>query len=270
MLSASSNNIFDLSYVVLTTDNPVQKCKITFDSFQNKENISFSLHDSLKSPPLHPSRPEKPNICEPSKVKQRKINKNREGRFALLHALAHIELNAVDLAWDIILRFSNQKLPSQFYLDWLSVAYDEAKHFTLLQKRLNDLNGTYGDLNAHGGLWEAAIDTKNNLLARLAIVPMVLEARGLDVTPAMIKRLKACEDEQSANILQIIHDEEINHVKIGQYWFEYLCHQHGYNSKTKWQDLVKEFFKGTLKPPFNVESRNLANFPEDWYNNISL
>ena len=158
-------------------------------------------------PPSYPARPKRPELLRPGDMPRRRGSR-RKGRIALLHAIAHIEFNAIDLAWDLITRFADQGLPLKFYDDWASVAGDEGRHFILLTDRMAQLDARYGDLAAHDGLWQAAEDTAHDFEARLAVVPMVLEARGLDVTPDMVKRLKKAGDETSANILQLILDEE--------------------------------------------------------------
>ena len=217
------------------------------------------------APPDRPARPDRPEIAAPGKVKRRRINKGREGRVALLHALAHIELNAIDLAWDIVARFSERELPRNFFDDWVTVASEEATHFQLLSERLAELDASYGDLPAHGGLWEAAEKTAHDLLARIAIVPLVLEARGLDVTPTMIEKLRAAEDEASAEVLEVIYRDEIGHVAIGRRWFGWLCQERGLDPVETWQELVKTYFKGDLKPPFNEAGRRQADFPPEFY-----
>ena len=167
------------------------------------------------APPVRPARPDKPPLKRPGEVPRRKINRGIAGRGALLHALAHIELNAIDLACDILSRFADHGLPNAFYGDWVKVADEEGKHYLLLAKRLGALGMVYGDLPAHDGLWQAAEETAHDLLARLAVVPLVLEARGLDVAPAMIAKLKAVEDHESAAVLEVIYKDEIGHVAIG-------------------------------------------------------
>ena len=214
---------------------------------------------------MRPARPEKPELLPPRDVPRRRINRGEAGRVALLHALAHIELNAIDLAWDIIARFSEEALPKAFFDDWVTVAKEEAFHFTLLSERLGQLGAAYGDLPAHDGLWEAAQETAGDLLARLAVVPLVLEARGLDVTPAMIAKLEEVEDRQSAEILKVIYRDEIGHVATGRRWFEYLCQERRLEPKETWRALVEKHFRGGLKPPFNEEGRLAADFPPDYY-----
>ena len=187
------------------------------------------------------------------------------GRLALLHALAHIELNAIDLAWDLIARFAGPDLPPGFYDDWVAVAAEEAAHFRLLARRLADFGAGYGDLPAHDGLWEAAAATAGDLLARLAVVPLVLEARGLDVTPAMAARLERAGDPKSAAILDRILRDEIGHVATGARWFRHLCAARGLDTAAVFQDRVRHFFRGELKPPFNRSARDQAGFPAEWY-----
>ncbi len=181
-----------------------------------------------------------------------------KGRVALLHALAHIELNAIDLAWDIIVRFPDEAMPTAFYDDWVQVADDEARHFDLLATRLADFGAGYGDLPAHDGLWRAACDTAHDLAARLAVVPMVLEARGLDVTPRTITELATHGDGASAALLQTIFDDEITHVAAGRRWFEVLCQRRGLEPVATWRALLETHFRGTVKPPFNLEARARA------------
>jgi uncharacterized ferritin-like protein (DUF455 family) len=187
------------------------------------------------------------------------------GRVALLHALAHIELNAIDLAWDLVARFAAAGLPRAFFDDWLGVAAEEAEHFALLASRLDALGSAYGALPAHDGLWEAAAATAHDLLARLAVVPLVLEARGLDVTPEMILRLERAGDPDSAAILAGIYQEEIGHVAVGVRWFELLCRERGLDPEAIFHDRVGRYFTGPLKPPFNREARDRAGFPAAYY-----
>jgi uncharacterized ferritin-like protein (DUF455 family) len=187
------------------------------------------------------------------------------GRIALLHALAHIELNAIDLGWDIIARFSGEALPRHFFDDWVGVASDEAEHFELLARRLRELGARYGDLPAHDGLWESAIATADDLLARLAVVPLVLEARGLDVTPEISARLERAGDPQSAMLLQSIYGDEIGHVAAGVRWFDRLCHARGLVPEEVFRDRVRRCFRGDLKPPFNQKARAAAGFPAHYY-----
>lgn len=217
------------------------------------------------SPPDRPARPSRPELLRPGDMPRRRIGKGAKGRVALLHAIAHIELNAIDLAWDLIARAAPQDLPRAFFDDWVGVADEEAKHFSLVAARLAALDAAYGDLPAHDGLWEAAEETAGYLLARLAVVPLVLEARGLDVTPAMIEKLNAAGDADSVAVLKVIYEEEIGHVAAGQRWFDFLATRQNLEPQSAWQNLVRHHFKGHLKPPFNHEGRGAAGFPEDYY-----
>lgn len=227
-----------------------------------------SLQLGTAGMPDRPQRPARPVLLSPNKMPRRRF-KGPRGRFALLHALAHIELNAVDLAFDMAGRFAGEGLPRGFYDDWIRVGDEEALHFRLLQDRLAATGGTYGDLPAHDGLWQAAYETRHDLLARLAIVPMVLEARGLDVTPAMIVRLTEAGDQESADALEIIYRDEQQHVAAGVRWFSYLCAERKVEGKQTFQTLVRQYFRGPLKPPFNIEAREIAGFERAFYEPLS-
>ncbi len=217
------------------------------------------------APPDRPARPDHPALRPPREMPRRGRARSPAGRIALLHALAHIELNAVDLACDIIARFTAENLPRVFYDDWVVVADEEARHFMLLADRLHDLGAVYGDLPAHDGLWEAATATAHDLLARLAVVPLVLEARGLDVTPAMIRSLHEAGDDESVTVLEIIYRDEISHVATGRRWFEHVCAVRGLDPAPAYHDQVRRHFRGVLKPPFNAEARDRAGFGAAYY-----
>jgi uncharacterized ferritin-like protein (DUF455 family) len=188
-------------------------------------------------------------------------------RIALLHAVAHIELNAIDLAWDLIARFAAHDLPRVFYDDWVAVAEQEATHHALVAARLEALGAAYGDLPAHDGLWQAAQATAHDLLARLAIVPLVLEARGLDVTPEMIEKLKRQDDAASVAALETIYREEVEHVAAGQRWFRFECARRGVEPVETYRALVRQYHRGGLKPPFNHTARMQAGFDAAFYEN---
>jgi len=186
-----------------------------------------------------------------------------------MHAITHIELNAIDLAWDIIARFRNSDLPLAFYDDWVNIANDEAKHFSMLTNYLNQNNACYGDFPAHDSLWESAEKTSDYILSRLAIVPLVLEARGLDTTPGAINKLSATGDTKAARILKIIGEEEISHVATGVRWFHHICKSRELEPASTFQLLVKSQFNGFLKPPFATYARTLAGFPRFYYEPLS-
>ena len=192
------------------------------------------------------------------------------GRTALLHALAHIELNAIDLAFDLIARADHPEqieapLPRAFFDDWIQVGTDEARHFTMLATRLEALDSSYGALDAHDGLWESAHATRHDLRARLSVVPLVLEARGLDVTPATVGKLTQAGDHDSAALLEVIYRDEITHVAAGMRWFTYLCDRHGERPEDAFPKLVRRYHKGTLKPPFNEKARAEAGMSRDFF-----
>ncbi len=216
-------------------------------------------------PPVRPARPPRPELRPPREMPRRRRARSPAGRIALLHALAHIELNAVDLACDIIARFTGEGLPRAFFDDWVAVADDEARHFTLLSERLAAFGARYGDLPAHDGLWQAAEETAHDLLARLAVVPLVLEARGLDVAPAMIESLRKADDHDSVAVLEIVYRDEITHVAAGRRWFDHVCAGRGLEPVAAYHDLVRRHFRGALKPPFNAEARAAAGMEPAFY-----
>lgn len=219
-------------------------------------------------PPDRPARPARPELLPPRQMPRRGKANTTNGLIALLHALAHIELNAIDLACDVLVRFPDEDLPRAFYDDWIKVADEEALHFRLLCGRLAELDCAYGDLPAHDGLWEAASETAHDLLARLAVVPLVLEARGLDVTPAMIKNREKAGDTATVKILNRIYEDEITHVAIGRKWFDFLCARAGKEPAKTWQSLVRRYYHGLLKPPFNHAARQAAGFSQRDYEEL--
>lgn len=219
--------------------------------------------------PDQPARPERPELISPNQVPRRRLG-SPQGRGALLHAIAHIELNAIDLAADMIARFTlHPKIAdtdrADFIDDWSSVCDDEARHFLLLADRLDELGLSYGDHPAHNGLWEAAHSTRHNIAARVAIAPLVLEARGLDVTPGMITKLTQVGDHESADVLKVIYQEEIGHVAIGARWFQYLARQQTESPESWFHSLVREHFRGQVKSPFNEKARTLAGLSREYY-----
>jgi uncharacterized ferritin-like protein (DUF455 family) len=215
-------------------------------------------------PPDFPARPDRPELLDPRDVPRRRPG-SPAGRLALLHAVAHIELNAVDLHWDIIARFAHHPMPLGFYDDWVKAADEESKHFNLVSDRLEALGSHYGALPAHAGMWRAAADTAHDFMGRLAVVPMVLEARGLDVTPGMIELFERAGDADTRAALEVIYAEEVSHVAYGSKWFNWLCGREGFDPKDKFHELVRTYFPGTLKPPFNEEKRAEAGLPPDFY-----
>ena len=213
--------------------------------------------------PDRPARPERPELRLPRDMPRRRAAGGAKS-FALLHAIAHIELNAIDLAWDLIARFGPY-LPDPALDDWVTVAAEEAIHFGLLSGRMTDLGGSYGDLPAHDGLWQAASATAGDLAARLAVVPLVLEARGLDVTPGMIANFRRHGDTESVLILERIYRDEIRHVAAGMRWFEWVCTAQSLEPGTTWRAHVGRYYRGFLKAPFNTAGRDQAGFPAAYY-----
>ena len=215
------------------------------------------------APPVRvavPGRPARPRLVAPRALPQRGLG-TEEGRAAFVHAIAHIEFNAINLAWDAAYRF--RAMPVAFYRDWAMVAADEARHFALLQQRLAELGHGYGDFDAHDGLWDMALRTDGDCLARMALVPRVLEARGLDVTPAMIERLRAQGDERTVAILQTILSEEVAHVAAGSRWFRWCCTGQGREPRSTFAALLARHAAGAVRGPFNLDARRAAGFDED-------
>lgn len=233
----------------------------------------FARHLSIRSPldpplPVRPGRPDRPELIPPTKVQRRSLH-SLKGRIALLHAIAHIELNAIDLALDIVARFAGERIPNSFFDGWMQVAFEEAKHFRMVRDRLRDLGAEYGDLPAHDGLWQAAHDTRNSLTARLAVVPLILEARGLDVTPALQAKMREAGDMESAAVLDVIYEDEKGHVAVGAKWFRFLCAREKKDPATTFQALVRANFRGPLKAPFNDIARAEAGLTPSFYRSMT-
>ncbi|AJY11901.1 hypothetical protein AK34_1005 [Burkholderia dolosa AU0158] len=219
--------------------------------------ISPSLQ--LSEPDDLPGRPARPALVEPRQLERRSM-RSPEGRAVLLHALAHIEFNAINLALDAVWRFAG--LPEAFYADWLKVAAEEAYHFTLLSDRLAAFGHTYGDFPAHNGLWEMCERTRADVLARMALVPRTLEARGLDASPPIRARLAQAGDDASAAILDVILRDEIGHVAIGNRWFRHLCVESGRDPVPTYRQLADQYRAPRLRGPFNFDARRDAGFEQ--------
>jgi uncharacterized ferritin-like protein (DUF455 family) len=248
---------------VLRESDPLAKVK-TARAVARGWRRGALAHDFDVAMPEAPGRPDRPELLPPNRMPKRGRGGSEKGRIALLHALAHIEFSAIDLAFDAAGRFGAQ-FPRAFVDDWISVGADEAMHFAVLDRRLRTLGSGYGALPAHAGLWESAEATAHDAMARLAVVPMVLEARGLDVTPETVARVRAGGDEPSARILQRIYTDEIRHVGFGAKWFGYLAAGHDIEPARHWQMLVRRYFRGVVKPPFNVSARESAGLTRDFY-----
>ena len=221
------------------------------------EILPTGSESSLTELPSVPGRPAQPLLVLPKEVPRRSLG-NVEGRAALIHALAHIEFNAINLALDVTWRFPG--LPDAFYREWANVAREEAHHFMLLREHLSKHGQQYGDFPAHNGLWEMAEKTKGDLLARLALVPRTLEARGLDASPAIRSKLAAVGDHEGAAILDIILRDEIGHVAVGNRWYRYVCTERGLDPIATYAQLAEQYRAPKLRGPFNREARLAAGF----------
>jgi len=259
----------DGAALAIRAEDLTEKTALTQDVTRRWHERRLSLRSPLDAlAPLRPGRPAKPELVPPTQVMRRSLNSQR-GRIAMLHAIAHIELNAVDLALDIVARFASSPMPQSFFDGWMQVAFEEAKHFNLVRQRLQALDADYGDLPAHDGLWQAAHDTRNDLTARLAVVPLILEARGLDVTPSLRAKMREVGDHDSAAVLDVIYEDEKKHVAIGAKWFRFICAREGKNPAETFKLLVRSNFRGGLKPPFNDLARAAAGLTPTFYRSLS-
>ncbi|CAM3606693.1 ferritin-like domain-containing protein [Polynucleobacter brandtiae] len=245
--------------VLLLTDpgQKVSQIKQLFDDY-HQQRVELSpaalIHfDGL----VLPGRPEKPELVSPQKAPKRSMS-TPEGRIRLLHSLAHIEFNALNLALDALARFS--EMPQQYYEDWLKVAKEEAYHFSLIEGHLRSLGSYYGDLTAHNSLWEMVERTSDQVIARMALVPRTMEARGLDAVPAIRDRFIQIKDHAVVDILDIILRDEVGHVLIGNQWFNYLCSKDKLSPITTYRELARKYCAPVLRGPFNFEARERAGF----------
>jgi uncharacterized ferritin-like protein (DUF455 family) len=252
---------------VLLTAEPRAKIKVARSTARAWRSGALEHVFDVEMPP-RPARPPLPELLPASRMPKRGRAGSERARLAMLHALAHIEFGAIDLAFDIIGRFG-ALFPRQFVDDWIGVGGDEAIHFALLDRRLKTLGSYYGALPAHDGLWEAADATAGDVLARLAVVPMALEARGLDVTPATVARFEAAGDTRSAAILSRIYRDEIRHVAAGTRWFKTMCESRHLAAVPEWQRLIGSHFRGVIKPPFNDSARDEAGLSRDFYSGVA-
>jgi uncharacterized ferritin-like protein (DUF455 family) len=250
--------LFETSADCLALADPQLKCSAVSALADAVERGAFEWDSAYPLPPITaPGRPSRPELVNPSRVPRRRLGSD-EGLAALVHAIAHIEFNAINLALDAVFRFRD--MPQQYYLDWVSVARDEARHFQLLNSRLEQLGRQYGDFPAHNGLWEMAEKTADSCLVRMALVPRVLEARGLDVTPGMIQRLRAAGDQDTIVVLEVILKEEVRHVAIGTHWFNFCCELESRNPLETFLELLQSRFTGSIRGPFNLDARARAGF----------
>ena len=215
--------------------------------------------DSLSAPTAGPGRAARPLLVPHTQLKAKSMA-TPEGRAMLVHSIAHIELNAIDLALDVVWRFAG--MPESFYTDWVRIAQEEAKHFSLLRQHLLDLGFDYGDFPAHNTLWDMAERTQGDILARIGIVPRTMEARGLDASPGVKNKLLSVGDHRAGEILDIILEDEIGHVAAGNRWYRYVCTQRGLDPVRTYAELIAQYDAPKLRPPFNMTARRLAGFED--------
>ncbi len=264
------NNLFEIAEACLHNSNIDAKLALTHHAKLLLDNNLLDFNQNLDVQPITEVKfPAKPVLQAPRHMPKRNFT-SVDGVIAFFHAIAHVEFMAIYLAWDLLYRFRG--LPRQFYQDWLIIADEEAQHFELLRQHLRRFKVEYGDLPAHGGLWDHAVETADDLLARLALVPRCMEARGLDVTPAIIAKFAAKGDKAGVAILDRILTDEVNHVERGSYWFRTLCTEQGLEPEANYQALISRYYRGGKpKGPFNRELRKVAGFSEaelDWLEQI--
>ena len=260
-MQTSDDNLFHVAAACLAECDPGRKAALTAHAARRFRAGELSrLPAGTPEPIGEPGRPARPVLVAPRDLPQRGLG-TPEGRVALLHAVAHIEFNAINLAWDAVYRFRD--MPERYYADWVGVADDEARHYGMLAARLAGFGHAYGDFAAHDGLWEMARKTAGSCLERMALVPRVLEARGLDVTPGMVARLESVGDRESADILKVILAEEVAHVAAGSRWFAWCCERDGVEPSATFDALLRRHCRGALKGPFNRPARLAAGFSDD-------
>ncbi len=246
--------------------DPVEKVRLTSHACKAVLEGESGVEATAPAPePIAPpGRPPRPRLVPPRQLPRRSLG-TAEGRAALVHAVAHIEFNAINLAWDAVYRFRG--MPASFYRDWAAVANDEARHFTMVCTRMAEMGIAYGDFDAHNGLWEMAEKTAHSDTARMALVPRVLEARGLDVTPGMIERFNSVGDAATVSVLRVILREEVAHVEAGTRWFHWCCKRDDLDPEATFRELLCQYMGGAPRGPLNLEARRRAGFAEselDW------
>lgn len=260
---AQPETVFDFALKVLRCGEIEEKCRLTELFVENWQRKLLTLENS--SPPMaieQPGCPCKPDLVHPSKLSKRSLH-TKKGRLVLMHAIAHIEFNAINLACDAVYRFRG--LPEAYYADWIAIAADEARHFNMVCEYLHSRSVSYGDFPAHNGLWDIATRTADDILLRMALVPRVMEARGLDVTPGMIAGFREAADNEAAALLQIIYEEEIGHVATGSRWFKIICKMRGFDPVNHFCDLIRDshrYLSRASRGPFNIVARRKAGFDQ--------
>jgi len=257
---ADRESLFARAWACLAAAEPDAKLRLTAEAFADWQagQLEVTGTDGIR-PATEVPHPQRPPLVHPRALARRSVA-TAEGRAALLHAVAHIEFNAINLAWDAVYRFRG--MPAGYYGDWVHIAWDEARHFELLRRRLRELGRDYGELPAHNGLWDMALRTAEDPLVRMAMVPRVLEARGLDVTPGMILRMREVGDRASAEALELILEEEVGHVQAGSRWFRHLSAERGLDPETTYFKLIDDYLNGEIRCPLHLEARRRAGFTE--------
>ncbi len=254
------DQLFNLAHQCLIESSLDKKLLLSTDVAKKILNGSTNISPyPIDIELMIPGRPEKPVLITPKDVPRRNLQ-TIEGRAAMIHSFAHIEFNAINLAWDLICRFQN--MPNEFYFDWTRIAVEETKHFKLLRDDLNGIGYDYGDFPAHDGLWTIAKQTEHDVLLRLAVVPRIMEARGLDVTPNLIERFQQIKDDKTVSILELILEEEIGHVLVGTKWYRYLCAQLNMDPEEKFKQIVDDFFPSVKTKKINHKARLIAGFSQ--------
>jgi len=259
--SFSNQSVHESAYICLMEADVEQKILLTKALCELFQEDALILETTTSAHSIsEPGRPQRPLLVSPRELSKRSIH-DKESRAALVHSIAHIEFNAINLALDVVYRFRGH--PRSFYTDWLKVAQEEAYHFSLLANHLNKLDYAYGDFSGHNGLWEMAIETDYDVLVRMALVPRVMEARGLDVTPGIIAKFKQAGDKDMMEILTIIQRDEVGHVEIGTRWYRYFCEQRGWSPLETFKELIKKHMPGGVRGPYDYLRRKQAGFTED-------
>ena len=260
LLSKSVKSLQNAAYECLMMTDASAKHDLSLEIRQLWSDKALLIDDSHQANDhCNVGVPEKPILVPFNKLPKRAV-KNKEGHAALIHSFAHIEYNAINIAWDAVYRFNH--MPEAFYDDWSQIAAEEAYHFQLLRDYLLTLGYDYGSFAAHAGLWEMVEQTRSDVMVRMALVPRVLEARGLDVTPDIIQRFRHHNMDEAADILAIIYRDEIGHVSIGSKWFKAICEQRGLESEETFEDLVNQYATDKIRQPFNMEARQEAGFSQ--------
>lgn len=256
-----SGDLYCTIYAAIAEKDPRIKCLLVDELYQSWSRGELQrINDGLIEAIDVPGRPAHPELVDPRQVPRRQLS-TELGRVVMLHSFAHIEFNAINLALDAAYRFRD--MPDSYVSDWLHIASEEASHFRLLNNYLRDLGSSYGAFTAHNGLWDMVCKTRHDVLHRMALVPRVMEAHGLDVTPGLMQRFNQIGDQRTVDILQVIYQEEIGHVSIGNYWYQYCCKKRGLDARETFRQLIAQYFDGRLRGPFNHQARIEAGFEAD-------